>query len=252
MAEGHAVPGLGAEDWMKMWDGGWSHHDHASQESSSLEQCSHDHEHEEEHEHDQIYLQRNLKHLTGDDTAKNIFVSLCGDSKDMEWLCAQGYSVVGAELSETAVKRIFNRKDGEIPHEVVEKDNVKIYSATDGKNLKIYIGNFFADPISPENLGTFDCIWDSHGIVSLPLSQHEPYAKKLATFLKPKGKILFSTVDYDVTQLKEGPAPAPVPATQLQKYYPESEVKLLESEPLAEWELEGVEKWNNLMTLATF
>ena len=240
---GEALVGIKAEGWIKLYDE-WNQ----EQDPSTGGQ-----EEQSQEENNVVYIQRNLKHLTGDDTAKNILVSLCGDSKDMEWLCAQGYSVVGAELSETAVKTVFNRKDGEkIPHEVVEKDNVKIYSATDGKNLKIYVGNFFADAISPENVGTFDCIWDSHGIVSLPFSQHEPYAKKLATFLKPKGRMLFATVDYDITQLKKGPAPAPVPATQLQKYYPESEVKLLESEPMKPYELEGVEKWSNLMTLVTF
>ena len=166
--------------------------------------------------------------------------------------------MVGAELSETAVKNIFNRKDGEkIPHEVVEKDNVKIYSATDGKNLKVYVGNFFAEGINPNNLGTFDCIWDAHGIISLPASEHQQYASKLASFLKPKGKILFSVVDCDVSKLKEGHAPALVTYSQLQEFYPECEVRLLESKtfPVPKGHhdaFEGVENVKNPVILVSF
>lgn len=36
-----------------------------------------------------------------------VFLPLCGKSLDIHWLLAQGYQVVGAELSEMAVQELF-------------------------------------------------------------------------------------------------------------------------------------------------
>ncbi len=265
--------GLGAEEWLKMWEGGFTH-DHSHVPDGSEDCHSHEHhchEHEEEPhscnptetELDEkggklkvdVYLKNNLKHLTDGKTDKTVLVSLCGNSPDMEWLCSKGYSVVGVELSETAVKNAFEKSDIEpdkpIPYEVTVDGSLKIYSATDGKRMKVYVGNFFDDALSPGKLGTFSCIWDAHGIVSIPIPQQEPYAKKLLTFLKPGGKMLFSTVDYDISKLKTGPAPAPVPLSTLQGFYPQCKVELLENAPLPSYEIDGVDEWSNCVILVT-
>jgi hypothetical protein len=162
---------------------------------------------------------------------------------------------MGIEISETAVKAAFQKATGgAIPFEVSNEGNFKIFSATDGKKLKIFVGNFFDDDgINSTRTGMVDHIWDAHGIVSLPPAQQKPYAEKLRTFLKPGGgKILFSTVDYDITTLKKGPAPAPMPLSVFQALYPECEVQLLENEPLPLGELEGVEEWTNPVVLVMF
>ena len=229
------------------------HHDHIHSTSCG-DECSPDQDSEHAHGNKvDVHLKRNLHHLTGGDTGKSILVSLCGNSPDMKWLCDQGYSVAGVEISETAVKQVFEKAlDGPIPFEVVTDGSVKIYSATDDRKLKIFVGNFFDDGTSPAKVGTFDCIWDAHGIVSLPVAQQKQYAQKLGTFLKPGGgKILLSTVDYDITKLKEGPAPAPVPASLLQEFYPGKEISLLENKPLPRGELQGVEDWTNPVVLVT-
>ena len=36
-----------------------------------------------------------------------VFVPLCGKTRDLAWLLAQGYRVVGVELSEIAVTELF-------------------------------------------------------------------------------------------------------------------------------------------------
>ena len=251
--QGGAKVGLTAQEWMEMWGSGqW---EDKSEEGHQGSQEGGDHHHSEEGrgcDHGQ-YFRKYITHLTDGNTDKAVFVSLCGDSLDMEWLCSQGYSAVGAELSEIAVKKVFEKgTKGAIPFEVVTDGDLKIYSATDDKKLKVYVGNFLTDTINPNKTGTFDCIWDSHGIVSLPVSQQSAYAAKLLTFLKPGGKIMFSTVDYDATKLKSGPAPAPVPVSLLQEFYPTGEVKLLENQPLPAGELEGVDEWTNLLVLISF
>lgn len=283
----HVETGISAEGWLKMWEDEYTHDHGQHVDGSCGEECSHGHGdigegHDETHftscddtgDHDaghgchsdqhgqcghgkvDMHLKRNLHHLTGGDEHKAILVSLCGNSPDMEWLCGLGYRVVGTELSETAVKRAFEQAVcGPIPFEVSVDGNIKVYSATDGKKLKIFVGNFLdQDGITPAKLGTFDCIWDSHGIVALPEDQQKLYAEKLSTFLKPGdgGKILFSTVDYDIAMLKSGPAPAPIPASVLQRFYSGCEVELLENEPLRPGKLEGVGEWTNPVVLVTF
>lgn len=276
--------GLSAEDWLKMWNCGWTHdygqhvhdethftscgagdeceshcggdsdhHGHGcSHSGDGSHACGHHGDREDQCQVD-VHLKRNLHRLTGGDVKKAILVSLCGNSPDMEWLCGQGYKVVGTEISETAVERAFEKAAcGSIPFKVTVDGSVKTYSATDDKNLKIYVGDFFHDGINSGKLGTFDCVWDAHGIVSLPVHQQKPFAEKLGTFVKPGGKILFSTVDYDIAKLKKGPAPAPVGASVLREFYPQCKVDLLETKPLTSGELEGVDEWDNLVVMVTF
>ncbi len=169
-----------------------------------------------------------------------------GNTLDLGWLCDLGYSVVAAELSE--IGSFSNAPGGQIP---ITNENLKYYSATDGKKMKVYVGNFFSEALVPENIGTFDCIWDSHGIVAMPISDQEPFAKKLITFLKPGGRMLFSTVDYDLTKLTAGPVPAPVPASRLQELFPKCEVKQLANEPLPCSDFEGVDEISSPVVLVT-
>lgn len=44
-----------------------------------------------------------------------VFVPLCGKSRDMLWLLSQGHTVLGVELSGIAVKAFF-KENGRIPH----------------------------------------------------------------------------------------------------------------------------------------
>lgn len=81
------------------------------------------------------------------------------------------------------------------------------------------------------------------------MSQQKPYADKLLTFLKPKGKILFSSVNYDITKLTEGPAPAPVPCSKLAEYFPTCSVKLLEEEKYEDTGFEGLDVMTNPVVL---
>ena len=282
--DNYAKVGLSADTWVKMWEDGFTHvhegqeyydeHGHDHHDETHGGDCAHggdcgDHHCSEEHEggcgdtvsefdehgHERkvdAFLARHITQFTGDDNSKSVLVSLCGESQDLEWLSYKGYSVVGVEISEKAVKQFFEKgMNGAIPFEVTTEGELKIYSATDGRKLKVYVSNFFSEEIDPKKLGTFDCIWDAHGIVSIPVPDIEPFAKKLLSFLKPGGKILFSTTDYDITKLKKGPGPVPVPSTRLQELFPKCEVKLLETKKLGASEWEGVDEWYNQVVLVT-
>ncbi len=268
------IAGFTAESWLSVWNS-WDkdtpfpsikqHCSGDSQAETSHGDHKHSHGHDHKHHGDKEshshrhgkevdkHLIQYLSHLTCDNTDNSIFVSLSGNTLDLGWLCDLGYSVVGAELSEIAVKGSFsNAPGGQIPYEVITNENLKYYSATDGKKMKVYVGNFFSEALVPENIGTFDCIWDCHGIISMPNSDHEPFAKKLITFLKPGGRMLFSTVDYiNQTKLTSGPIPAPVPASRLQEFFPKCEVKQLANEPFPSSNFEGVDEVSNPVVLVT-
>jgi len=248
-ASGSSKVGLSGEQWLKMWEGGFTH-DHSQQTDHHHHD---DHEDDMEHEHSSVedvdshgtklkvdaYLFRNVYSLTKGDKTEAVLVPLCGNTKDLEWLCSKGYSVVGLEISEKAVKKSFEKAcAGPIPYEVCNKGEVKVYSATDGRNLQVYVGDFFSKEI-----------WDSHGIVSLPLTQQKPYADKLLTFLKPGGRMLFSTVYYDIDKLEEGPAPAPISRSMLAEYYPSCSVTLLEEDKFEQHEFVGVDHATNPVIL---
>src|SRR5664280_923336 len=66
-------------------------------------------------------------------SGSRVFVPLCGKSKDMLWLLAQGYEVIGVELSPLAVQAFFaenglsamTRQQGKFS--VSETDDLQIY-----------------------------------------------------------------------------------------------------------------------------
>ena len=122
------------------------------------------------------FLQKHLGALVEGKDRPSIFVTLCGNSPDLVWLCEKGYDVVGCELSTKAVEQLFENKvlGGKIDHVVKAEGDTKIFTASDGKKLKVFVGDFFG-PLSPEMTGTFDCVWNSHGIISVPANLHSQH-----------------------------------------------------------------------------
>ena len=255
--------GISPEQWVKMWEE-WNTPGHKCEHEQ--EQCGHSHadhaseEHGKEHESSgghgsevDKYLIKHLDRLTGGHENRTILVTFCGNSPDLAWLCQKGHTVVGCEIAEAAVKELFENKvlGGSIPYKVQEKGDVKIFSATDGKKLEVYVGDFFGS-LSPEMTGMFDCIWDSHGIVSIPIPLHRPFAQKVIKFLKPGGRMFFSTSDYDITKLKVGPAPCPMSTAQLEELFPDFDVELLDESEEDPSQMEGLDRFTNPYNLLTY
>ena len=84
--------------------------------------------------------------------------------------------------------------------------NYTIYSATD-RNIKIYVGDIFN--FTSSYTERFDCVWDCNSIVALNVEDRERYASLLATLMKPGGKILMATWEYDQSKRKAHPFSVP-------------------------------------------
>ena len=72
-----------------------------------------------------------------------------------------------------------------------------VYSNTE-KNIKFIIGNIYdQSTIETIGIGRFDSIWDCNALVAINPEDRRKYVNVLCSLLKPNGKILLSTFDYD-------------------------------------------------------
>ena len=103
-----------------------------------------------------------------------VFLPLCGKSLDMHWLLAQGYRVVGAELSEVAVKELFAELG--LTPTVSTAGKLQHYSAD---ALEVFVGDIFN--LSQATLGPVAAIYDRAALVALPANMRQRYAEHLVT-----------------------------------------------------------------------
>ena len=129
--------------------------------------------------------------------SSRIFVPLCGKTLDIGWLLSKGFCVVGVELSEIAVKELFQEL-GEEPY-IIQEGEHKHYHA---ENIDIYVGDFFA--LTPAMVGNVDAIYDRAAIVALPKEMREDYTKHMLTLAKDTPQLM-TTVVYDQSLMNNSP-----------------------------------------------
>ncbi|MCK8071365.1 MULTISPECIES: thiopurine S-methyltransferase [Vibrio] len=147
---------------------------------------------------------------------KSVFVPLCGKSEDLIWLASKHEDVQGVELSQIAVRAFFaehlytptvTQISGQ--HELYQFDE-----------LNIYTGDYFTAPIQP-----VDTIYDRASLVALPEEMRVQYVERLKQLLKPGGKILLVTLDYDQSEMA-GP-PFSVPKLEIDQLFAGYKITLL-------------------------
>ena len=107
-------------------------------------------------------------------SGQRVFVPLCGKTHDISWLLAQGYDVVGAELSELAIQALFESLN--IEAKVTSVDGFLRYQAP---NIDIFVGDIFS--LRRELIGQVDGIYDRAALVALPAPMREQYSQHLIT-----------------------------------------------------------------------
>lgn len=138
-----------------------------------------------------------------------VFLPLCGKSLDIHWLLAQGYHVVGAELSEMAVQELFAEL-GLIPT-VSSAGNLLHYQAD---KLQVFVGDIFQ--LSDKTLGPVAAIYDRAALVALPDAMRLRYAQHLITISQSAPQLVIC-FEYDQAQLP-GP-PFSVDSAEMHKLY---------------------------------
>lgn len=136
-----------------------------------------------------------------------IFLPLCGKTTSIPWLLSFGHSVVGVELSKTAIDQLF--ADLEITPCVTEHENILHYQA---ENIDMYVGDFFA----LTDIGTVDAVYDRGSLVALPLEMRLRYAKQLIS-LSDNAPQLVVTYEYN-QNIMQGP-PFSISPEELNQHY---------------------------------
>lgn len=152
-----------------------------------------------------------LQHINALNLEKDsrIFLPLCGKTLDIHWLLAQGFRVVGAELSPIAVEQLFAELG--LQPNITQLDGLVHYQAD---NIDIYAGDIFQ--LDKTQLGDVNAIYDRAALVALPTDMRIRYTQHLM-YLTDTANQLLIAIAYDQTQLK-GP-PFAIHATDVNAYY---------------------------------
>ncbi len=138
-----------------------------------------------------------------------VFLPLCGKTRDFAWLLASGYQVIGAELSELAIKELFIELG--LAPEISKLGKLTHYSA---KDIDILVGDIF--DVSAEYLGSISAIYDRAALVALPAGIREQYTSHLMSISNAAPQLLIS-YEYDQLQM-DGP-PFSISEDEIKQHY---------------------------------
>jgi thiopurine S-methyltransferase len=141
-----------------------------------------------------------------------VFVPLCGKSRDMLWLRAQGREVVGIELSLSAVQAFFDENGLRV--RISSNDRFSVYES-DG--ICIYCGDFF--DLAAADLAGITAVYDRASLIALPPEMRAAYADHMHGLLGPGTKTLLIAFEYPQHEMA-GP-PFSVHEEEVRKLYGE-------------------------------
>lgn len=117
-----------------------------------------------------------------------ILVPLCGKTHDIGVLLAHGCDVIGVELSEVAVRQLFDELDVE-----PTIDKCGAFTRFSHQNLTVLVGDVLK--LNTRILGDITGIYDRAALVALPETLRRDYADTLCR-LAGDAKQLIITFDY--------------------------------------------------------
>jgi len=139
-----------------------------------------------------------------------VLVPLCGKTIDMQWLCQQGCSVLGVELSELAVKAFFEQAS--LTPEVTQHGPFQRWQAG---CLEILCGDFFQ--LTAADVAACTVIYDRAALIALPPELRTRYVHHLRAIFPQGVQMLLITLDYPQHEIN-GP-PFSISAQEVQDWY---------------------------------
>jgi thiopurine S-methyltransferase len=153
-----------------------------------------------------------------------VFVPLAGKSLDMLWFAAQGYRVLGVELSQIAVERFF-AEHGLRPD--IRDSKYGRHYAADG--IELINGDAFG--LDADALRGCAAVFDRAALIALPPELRVRYANALYAKLPTGCRGLLVTLDYPQDE-REGP-PFAVPEAEVQSLFARDwTIELLQRRPI--------------------
>ena len=122
--------------------------------------------------------------------SSQIFIPLCGKSKDIAWLASRYYSVLGVECSEKAIKE-FYQEQVKIP----QKESIRKFESYRADNIQLLQGDFF--DLDDKLLKDVSLVYDRAALIALPVEMRKQYVTLLNKILPDVTNILLITLEYD-------------------------------------------------------
>jgi len=155
-----------------------------------------------------------------------VFVPLAGKSLDMAWLAAQGYRVLGVELSQLAITQFF-AEHGLEPE--VHESRLGVHHVAG--DIELVCGDAFA--LDAAALADCTGAYDRAALIALPPELRARYVGELYACLPAGCRGLLVTLEYPQHE-KDGP-PFSVEETEVrERYAPSWHVDLLERRDILE------------------
>ena len=167
-----------------------------------------------------------LKHwpALGVPAGAKVFVPLAGKSLDMAWFAAQGYSVLGVELSQLAVERFFAEHG--LQPEIRDSNYGRHYAAG---GIELINGDAFA--LDAAALHDCAAVFDRAALIALPPELRKRYADELYAKLPTDCRGLVITLEYPQAE-REGP-PFSVPEEEVRAEFGRDwDIDLLDRRPI--------------------
>ena len=130
--------------------------------------------------------------------SSEVFVPLCGKSRDMLWLRKQGHAVLGIELSHLAAQAFFTEND-HTPRRTISNK----FTQLEADAIHILCGDFF--DLGKNDLAKISAVYDRAALIALPPEMRERYVRHLLSILPPNVQILLITLDYPDAEMSGPP-----------------------------------------------
>lgn len=127
-----------------------------------------------------------------------VFVPLAGKSLDLAWLAAQGYRVLGVELSSLAIEQFF-AEQGMTP-QMCDSRYGRHYRAGD---IELICGDAFG--LDAEALADCAAVYDRAALIALPPPLRLRYVRELYAQLPAGCRALLITLEYPQHEMKGPP-----------------------------------------------
>ncbi|MFN2310067.1 MAG: thiopurine S-methyltransferase [Gammaproteobacteria bacterium] len=139
-----------------------------------------------------------------------VFVPLCGKSRDVLWLAGRGHRVLGVEISPLAVEAFF--VENTLPVSVAALGGFVRHQAGE---IVLLQGDYF--DLRAADLAEVRGVYDRASLIALPPALRARYAAQMARLVSPGTPVLLITLEYAQAEMK-GP-PFAVAAAEVQALF---------------------------------
>ncbi len=127
-----------------------------------------------------------------------VFVPLCGKTRDLLWLRAQGHPVLGVEISPIAVRDFF--AENQLRPQVRSMVRHQRWGAD---QLAILCGDFFS--LNADDVAICHGVYDRASLIAMPPGLRERYVRHLVSIVPSTARLLLVTMEYPQSQMPGPP-----------------------------------------------